>query len=264
MRHAIDLHIWASFKRIVASSALFFTFALSPASAEVDVQVLPVPGQPRLLVSIKGPISSSDLDGLLRGIDIKRRPIVIVFVESRGGDWYSAIEIGRLLRGIEASVLVTSGGCYSACVLILAAGTQRMVAGPVGIHRPYSTDLSPKSYAQAQERFRALEIATKSYLSEMNLPDSLFDAMVRVSPESIRVLRVVELEQFGLSQDDPVTQEIDDATEARKLGVSKQEYLQRKARREKICEPKDLGPDRLRETIESWMSCKKAVMQGLR
>ena len=60
----------------------------------------------------------------------------------------------------------------------------------------------------------------------MNLPDVLFDAMVRIPPESIRILNAGELDAFGLSQDDPVAQELDDAEEAREFGISKEENRQ--------------------------------------
>lgn len=231
----------------------------------VDIQSTDFPdGRPRVLVNIDGPITRNDLDSLRRGIDLRRKPYILVFLASRGGDWNAAMAIGRFLRGASAGTNVSKSGCYSSCVLLLASGIHRQIAGPVGIHRPFSTDTSPQTFQEAQLKYRVLEAAAKSYLSEMNLPDALFDAMVRVPPESIRVLTVGELDAFGLSQDDPVAQEIDDAEEARKFGLSKQEYLRRKARREKICEPQDLGPDRLNESIESLMSCRKAVMQGLR
>ncbi len=136
--------------------------------------------------------------------------------------------------------------------------------GPVGIHRPYSTDLNPQTFAEAQRRYRTLEAATKEFLMEMNLPESLFDAMVRTPPESIRKLTALELQRFGLSQDDPVAQEMDDAEEARKFGLTKEEYLRRKARREDVCQPQVFGPDRIKEAVESYMSCRKAVMQGRR
>jgi len=219
-------------------------------------------GRPRIVVSINGPISRNDLDDLQRGIDLRQRPFILVFVGSQGGDWNAAVAIGRFLRNAGASVQISERGCYSACVLLLAAGLHRQVHGPVGIHRPYSTDVSPQSFQEAQRRYRLLETATKNYLSEMNLPDALFDAMVRVPPESIRILNVNELEDFGLTQDDPVAQEMDDAEEARQFGLSKEEYLRRKARREKVCQPQDLGADKLRESLELYMSCRKAVMQG--
>jgi len=245
--------------------------ALSTSYGGVDIKAYPFPdGRSRVLVSIKGAITGDELETLQiletlqREIDSKRSPYILVFVESPGGDWAAALTLGRFLRKIGATVLVTEQGCYSSCVLILAAGLRRQVMGPVGIHRPYSTDLSPQTFSEAQRRYRALEAATKAYLSEMNLPESLFDAIVRTPPESIRRLTVLELQRFGLSQDDPVAQEMDDAEEARELGLSKEEYLRRKARRENVCQLQDLGANRIKESVESYMNCRKAVMQGRR
>jgi len=238
---------------------------VSNSFGEVDVRSDPFPdGTLHVIVSMKGPISGNDLQTLQREIDLKRDPNIMVFIESRGGDWNSALSLGRFLRKIGAAVFVKQQGCYSSCVLILAAGIRRLINGPVGIHRPYSTDLTPQSFSEAQRRYRALEAAAKDYLLEMNLPESLFEAMVRVPPESIRILTTLELERFGLSQDDPVAEEIGDAKEARELGITKTEYLRRKARREKVCPPQDLGPDRVKESAESYMNCRIAVMRGVR
>jgi hypothetical protein len=98
----------------------------------------------------------------------------------------------------------------------------------------------------------------------MNLPESLFEAMVRVPPESMRVLTQKELDQFGLSQNDPVVEEIDDAEEATRLGITKQEFLRRKARQDRLCQPVDLGPNRIDESVREYMGCRVSVMKGLR
>jgi hypothetical protein len=246
-------------------AALMCTFSALSALGGVEVTSLAFPdGKPRILVTMKGAITGDELQTLQREIDPKRSPFVVVFVESPGGDWNAALTLGRFLRNIGAAVHVTQQGCYSSCVLLLAAGVRRQVMGPVGIHRPYSTDLTPQTFSEAQRRYRVLEAATKKYLLEMNLPESLFDAMIRTPPESIRKLTSLELERFGLSQDDPVAQEIDDAEEAREFGLSKEEYLRRKARRESVCQPQDLGPERIKDSVDSYMNCRKAVMQGRR
>lgn len=217
-----------------------------------------------IVLTIKGEISRSELDGVAQAIELKKNPRLTVFVESRGGDWDAAMQFGRFLRKARALVTVTEGGCYSACVLVLAGGVHRFINGPVGIHRPYSPDLSPKTYEEAQNQYRALEAATRRYLSEMNLPGTLFDAMLRVPPESMRVLTTKELEGFGLSHDDPVAQELDDAEEARHYGLTKQQYLARKARREKLCQPVYLGPNRVREAVDMFQLCRDDVMRGIR
>ncbi len=260
--------------QLIATFALIL-IATSVFSADVKVQSYPSfysDGRDLVQVKISGTISRNDLQVLQRQIDVKGRPAVVVDIDSPGGDWRASLALGRFLRKIEASVTVT-GDCYSACVLILAAGIHRsVILGTVGIHRPYSTDTTPKTFLEAQRRYRALEVEARKYLLDMNMPEALFEAMVRVPPESIRKLTVTELDQFGLSQADPAAQEVDDSDEARKYGLTKVEYLRRKVRREKVCQiPSDAelltsrtNDDKRKELIEAWIYCREAVMNNLK
>ncbi|MDQ3774097.1 MAG: hypothetical protein M3461_06870, partial [Pseudomonadota bacterium] len=87
--------------------------------------------------------------------------------------------LGLYLRQIFATVIIPDrADCFSACVYLLAGATQRMVLGRVGIHRPYSqrTDVRDDTIRKEQTRIAVL---SKVYLEEMNLPVSLYDAMVR-------------------------------------------------------------------------------------
>lgn len=222
-----------------------------------------------VIINIKGPISDDGfLQALQHEIDLKQNPRVVVMINSPGGDWDASLALGRFLRKIEASVFVM-GDCYSSCVLILAAGVHRIVFpdSSVGIHRPYSTDTTPRTFLEAQRRYRTMEAETKKYLRDMNMPEALFEAMVRVPPESTRELTTIELERFGLSQDDPAAQAVDDAKEARKYGLTMDEYLRRKARREIACqrEGADITDFKVsKEVIQAYFFCQEAVMQGTR
>lgn len=226
-------------------------------------------GRMTVIINIKGPISDDGfLQALQHEIDLKQNPRVVVMINSPGGDWDASLALGRFLRKIEASVFVM-GDCYSSCVLILAAGVHRIVFpdSSVGIHRPYSTDTTPRTFLEAQRRYRTMEAETKKYLRDMNMPEALFEAMVRVPPESTRELTTIELERFGLSQDDPAAQAVDDAKEARKYGLTMDEYLRRKARREIACqrEGADITDFKVsKEVIQAYFFCQEAVMQGTR
>lgn len=212
--------------------------------------------------------------------------LIWVELNSKGGDWEAAMAIGRLLRRVPSVAQVDSGDeCSSACVLILAGGQVRLVStkGRVGIHRPYSTSTSPVSLEQSQSRFRALSAATREYLREMNLPEALFEAMVRVPPEKLRVLTEVEIQQFGLEGKDPAYAENVDTANANALGIDKQEYLRRKVRSESMCSelsnrfiraqenvsrtgrppPKEKA-DELLALVEKWTQCRESVMRGER
>jgi hypothetical protein len=105
-----------------------------------------------------------------------------------------------------------------------------------------------------------METALRTYLREMNLPDQLFEAMVRVPPEKIRILSDEELEAFGLSGTDPVEQDTEDATDASNYGISKTECIQRKASLDRVCPSLDLYSA---SSAQAWSDCREAYMFGL-
>jgi len=154
----------------------------------------------------------------------------LVDLDSDGGNVFAAMEIGRMFRKarVRASLL-PRGKCLSACVLLLAGAVVRDTAGTVGIHRPFLNDATPTSYESLQARTRALGEAVSAYLKEMNMPGSLYDSMRLVPSDRIKVLTAGELAAFGLSGKDPAYAELIENAGARAIGLSKQEYLERKA-----------------------------------
>lgn len=153
-----------------------------------------------------------------------------VGLDSEGGDVGAAIEIGRMFR--KARVFASLGPqdkCLSACVFLLAGSVRRFNNGPVGIHRPYSSSTSSTSYESMQENTLKLGELVRTYLIQMNIPDDLYEDMRRVPPEQIKVLSPDELDRYGLNADDPVFAELNDNREANLAGVSKTEFLHRKA-----------------------------------
>jgi hypothetical protein len=163
-----------------------------------------------------------------------KRPIFRL--NSGGGDLEAAIGIGRLVRKMSAQVIVPSGGkCYSACVFIAAGGVHRNLNSHIGIHRPYSTRTDHRDFATVQAEFNRTVAVAKAYLQEMNVSPALYDAMVMVPPEKMRILSESELEEFGLGPTDPVQQEIDDAASAQDHKLSKSEFLRRKAKAKTSC-----------------------------
>lgn len=238
------------------------------ANAEVSVTSFDMDGS-MAMGALTGQISVADVKQLERllppGAASDRGMARHLSIESPGGDWNAAMAIGRLLRRADVAVMVDKKGCHSACVMVLAGAPRRFVFGPVGIHRPYPIDVQPRSYSDAQQRFRTMAATAKLYLEEMNLPASLFDAMTRVPPESLRVLSREELVNFGLEGRDPVTQELDDANEARRYGLDRRIYLERTARRDSLCpEIAAHYMGQPRRAAEELVACRREVMQGSR
>lgn len=180
-------------------------------------------------------------------------------LNSSGGDIYAAMEIGKLIRKARATCEMSpKDKCYSACVFVLAGAVGRIVGGEVGIHRPFSTYVGNRDYQNTQNEYRRMETAIRAYLKEMNLPDQLFEAMVRVPPEEIRILSDAELEAFGLSGTDPVEQDTEDAMDASYYGISKAESIRRRASVNKGCPISSF-----KGQLQALVDCKDAYMFGL-
>jgi hypothetical protein len=82
------------------------------------------------------------LDSVLHEEKIYTR---IFEINSLGGDIDAAMSAGtEISHGNWAVWIKRDARCFSACVLVLAAGSHRSISGPVGIHRM----LNPKSQAR--------------------------------------------------------------------------------------------------------------------
>ena len=187
---------------------------------------------------ISGTITKADLQDLDRAVALmsKTKATPIFRLNSPGGDVEVAIAIGRQLRRFQAhAITYNQGKCLSACVFILAGAVKRSLSNTVGIHRPYSSNTDQKDYQVTQASQRRLAKLAKEYLEEMNISASMYDAMVTIPPEKMRLLSEAELESYGLLEVDPVQQELEDAFEARKYSISKVEFLKRKAEVNVVC-----------------------------
>lgn len=177
---------------------------------------------PMMAASFKAALASSYLD-------LTENPL-LVFLNSKGGDLYAAMDIGRAIRANKSSVTVVrpKSECYSSCVFILLAGEQRGLLGRIGIHRPYS--LSPTESAQATEQiFTKVSADAKSYLREMRVRDGLFDDMVNIPPSAIHVFSSInELQKYGILIYDPIIEETAAATNMKHYRITdRQVYNQR-------------------------------------
>lgn len=175
-------------------------------------------------------------------------------LNSGGGDLDAAIGIGRLVRKMSAQVIVPfKGKCYSACVFIAAGGVHRSLNDHIGIHRPYSTRTDNRDFPTVQAEFNRTAAIAKAYLQEMNVSTALYDAMVTVPPEKMRILSESELEEFGIGATDPVQQEIDDAAAAQAYRLSKPEFLRRKAKAKTFCPSAGL--------LQVYEDCRDKIMR---
>lgn len=159
------------------------------------------------------------------------------WINSSGGDVEAAIRIGRMLRSVNASVLVArSAQCYSSCVFLIVGAVDRLSIGQIGIHRPYFGAVGRGvPAAEVRNRINAIDNLIERYLQDMNVPVSLLHAMKSVRPEDIQILSEHDLQRFMLSSPDPVWDELDVARQAWEYGTSSAEFRRRRSNVESRC-----------------------------
>ncbi len=222
-------------------------------------------------ITIQGEITPTTLDDVKGAFADRKRmmsregglsDLWMIHLDSPGGDVQTAFAIGRLFRALDAPVEIDKDEtCISACVLILAGATHRIINGKVGIHRPYfETPRDAVDYGKVQSAYHAMTYQIRTYLREMNVSDRLADDMMIVPPERVRFLSDIELMNYGLGIVDPVTAEQIDLSEAQKFGIDRREYMRRKELAHTLCVV-PTGTDNPGWNVTS-QNCTDAVLAG--
>lgn len=215
-------------------------------------------------IFLTGEITMNDANAIRECFENKKSSprLGYVLVDSEGGDVYAAMDVGRTLRKHRAVVRIQkSKKCISSCVLVLAGAVDREPWGEIGIHRPFSTRTGVVAFGSAQDNYQKIRLELESYLREMNIPSTLFAAMERVPPEEVQFLSKDETASYGLYSTDPVEQEVHDADDADRRGISKQDYYRRIAEAKQMCPP--WPKDDNQAEIEKRFNCRQAVTWGL-
>jgi hypothetical protein len=174
-----------------------------------------------------------------------------------GGDVAAAMKIGRTIRYAEAMVS-TQDKCFSSCVLIYIAGVTRLNEnGLIGLHRPYLAGDALSREAIEQAAPLMLQ-RIKDYVREMGISDAFYDAMVNTEVSDIRVYRGNEIKGL-VPETDPTYDEIDNAYDARRYGITAPELRRRKSMAKQKCEPLYSGW----ESRTHRYACEQAIYWGL-
>jgi len=175
---------------------------------------------------IVGEIKSGDAQTFEKAVSDPREKFLAVFLNSRGGDVYAAIEIGRIVRKHELTTDVReSSECFSSCALIYIAGVTRMNFGTIGLHRPILAGV-PREEQQLPKAVSEMLGAIKSYVSEMGVTSNFFEAMVNTLPENMRLFSQSDIEEL-VPVKDPLYDELYIARQARQYGATTEEYRRR-------------------------------------
>lgn len=143
----------------------------------------------------------------------------ILDIDSAGGHVEAAIRAGDAIGENDWTIWVRKdSSCHSACVLLLAAGDTRVIAGPVGIHRMIRVGSSATSRKELGQELRKVSDELRNYLERNGASAEVYDLMTTVPNRSLRMLTPEELERYGLSGANAVEDDLNRIRLARRCG----------------------------------------------
>lgn len=148
-----------------------------------------------------------------------RLPHRILDLDSSGGQVEAAIRAGDVIGESNWTIWVREGSiCHSACVFVLAAGDNRLVAGKVGIHRMMRISSKATSRAELNRELREVYGNVKDYLERNGVAVAVADLMMTVPNRSLRLLTMDELREYGLDGTNAVQDDLERIRQMRKCG----------------------------------------------
>lgn len=133
---------------------------------------------------------------MAKRMDIRTR---ILDIDSAGGQVEDGIRAGDAIAASQWTIWVREGAvCHSACVLILAAGDNRLISGDVGIHRMIRMRSTATTREELNQELRAVHAELKTYLERNGAAVAIADLMMTVPSRDLRLLTEAELQAYGL------------------------------------------------------------------
>lgn len=149
-------------------------------------------------------------------MEIGRR---ILDLDSAGGQVEDAIRAGDAIGSAGWTLWVREGAqCHSACVLILAAGDNRLISGDVGIHRMIRMGSSATTRAQLNTELREVQAQLDDYLERNGASPAIAHLMMTVPSRDLRLLTADEQREFGLSGANAVQEDLERIALLRRCG----------------------------------------------
>ncbi len=153
---------------------------------------------------------------IAKRMDIDER---ILDLSSTGGQVEEAILAGDAIAGSQWAIWVRDGSiCHSACVLVLAAGDTRSIAGKVGIHRLIRDRSVATTRRELSAELKEVTEQVRDYLSRNGVAGALADQMMTIPNRELRILDTGALAQYGLSGTNAAQDDLDRITLMRECG----------------------------------------------
>ncbi len=146
-------------------------------------------------------------------------PVRILDIKSSGGHVEEAIRAGDSMAEQRWAIWVREGSyCHSSCVLILAGGDTRSIAGEVGIHRLFRDQSQATSRAELSAELKDVSGQVRDYLLRNGADVRIADLMMTVANRRLRLLSESELREYGLSGSNAVQDDLDRIRVTRRCG----------------------------------------------
>lgn len=143
----------------------------------------------------------------------------ILDIDSAGGHIEAAMRAGDAIGENDWTIWVRDDSvCHSACVLLLAAGDMRVIAGPVGLHRMMRVGSAATSRRELGDELRQVSDDLRNYLERNGASLEVYDLMTTVPNRSLRILDDDDLERLSLSGANPVEDDLNRIRLARRCG----------------------------------------------
>lgn len=150
----------------------------------------------------------------------------VLDLDSSGGHVEDAMKAGDAIGASRWTLRVGEGAiCHSACVLILAAGDDRQIAGKVGIHRMIRVDSTATTRTELNQELREVYAQMKDYLERNGAAVTVADLMMTVPNRKLRLLTEPELLEYGLDGTNAVQDDLERIRLTRKCG---DDFVQRR------------------------------------
>jgi hypothetical protein len=172
---------------------LFLALPTSASSATIEV---PTAAEGYVLVTVTGPLESSDIENFRTKTSLVSKAIVS-FV-SDGGSLQAGIEIGTMIRLKSFVTAVPNGArCASACALAWLGGTNRFMGNGarIGFHSSSVDKSDQLSNTPVGDIGNALMGA---YLNRIGLPDRAIVYITQAAPEAMTWLSLDEAMDKGI------------------------------------------------------------------
>lgn len=181
-------------------------------------------------------------------------PVRILDINSSGGHVEEAIRAGDSMAEQRWAIWVRDGSyCHSSCVLILAGGDTRSIAGDVGIHRLFRDQSKATSRAELSAELKDVSGQVRDYLMRNGADVRIADLMMTVANRRLRLLSEAELREYGLSGSNAVQDDLDRIRLTRRCG---DDFARRRDAWLRAFENECLEPGKAFETLDQ---CGRAL-----